>query len=191
MQFIAGLTVILDLIGPEPLRLFGRRLISVPWRKGFSKPAEVAAVVVFLASLVAYIGFLILGLVSDFFKPAREWLSRLYFLESGWGLGISLAVLYVFTLLIFLGGMTDEAHKSKGQYEREAGWALVLAPAFIVAGIVLLVILLPWAVFIYGICLPLSKGLAALLDRARPAHPLRWAAFFLFIAGFHFDLLAS
>ena len=32
---------------------------------------------------------------------------------------------------------------------------------------------------------------AWLLDREKPGHHVRWFGFFLFVAGFHFDLLAS
>ncbi|MGN9788985.1 hypothetical protein ACTMTF_46855 [Nonomuraea sp. ZG12] len=36
-----------------------------------------------------------------------------------------------------------------------------------------------------------AESLAQLLDRERPAHPLRWLAFFIFLYGFALDLLAS
>ncbi|MFB4273715.1 hypothetical protein ACBJ59_00355 [Nonomuraea sp. MTCD27] len=36
-----------------------------------------------------------------------------------------------------------------------------------------------------------TEGLARLLDRERPAHPLRWFGLFLFVYGFALDLLAS
>ncbi len=79
----------------------------------------------------------------------------------------------------------------KKVYRTRLNSALFLAPPLIAATILVTLLLLPWAVAVYGICLPASRGLAVLLDRSRPAHPLRWVAMGLFVAGFHFDLLAS
>jgi hypothetical protein len=57
--------------------------------------------------------------------------------------------------------------------------------------LVLTVPVLLWMALSRGIVLPVIRGLAVLLNRSQPAHPLRWAAFGLFLIGFHFDLLAS
>jgi hypothetical protein len=43
----------------------------------------------------------------------------------------------------------------------------------------------------YGLVLTLGSLVADLLDGARPGHKMRWLAFFLFLFGFHFDLLSS
>ena len=85
----------------------------------------------------------------------------------------------------------DVPRKTKAQLKDEMSNALFLVPVVVVTALVAGAILLPWLLFIYAFCVPLSRGLAWLLDRAKPAHPLRWIAVLLFVIGFHFDLLAS
>jgi hypothetical protein len=195
LQFLSGLTVILDLIGPDPLRSFGRRLLRVSWRKSVSKPAENVAVAVFLVSLLGYLAFLVLLFTSDFFsiggemvEVLRSWGERL---DGSW-----LEFLFCFVgIIVFwvVAGAAIETKpgKTKSEYKGDAMVVAFLTPAVIVAGLAVVVLLLPWIVFIYAVCLPVSRGLAALLDSARPAHPLRWIALAMFVVGFHLDLLAS
>lgn len=49
---------------------------------------------------------------------------------------------------------------------------------------------LPLAAFYVPTVLAVA-GTAAILDRAQPAHLLRWLALVFFLVGFHFDFLAA
>jgi len=194
LQFLAGMTVVLDLIGPDPLRAFGRRLQKVPWSRGFTGPAEVLAVVVLTVSLLGYVVFIVL-LFTDLFPfgkpvtsailaPVRHGLGWLG--GQWWGSCLCMAVI---GLAVLLHHLTPRAPRNQVGLAVRLDW--LLWPAVIVGLLAVALLLLPWALVIYGFCLPVSHGLAALLDRTQPAHPLRWVAFGLFVAGFHFDLLAS
>lgn len=113
---------------------------------------------------------------------------------TGWVDAISLALIFAVAmgLTVWLSA-TQQGRRPKSMVQswENVAMALFLAPIAIAAAVVILAILLPWAVFIYGVCLPLSRGLATLLSRMEPSHPLRWIAFTIFVIGFHFDLLAS
>jgi hypothetical protein len=197
LQFAAGLTVLLDLIGPEPLRTFGQRLSRVPWSKSFSRPAEVVAIVIFLASFAIYSSFFA-AIILPVVYPFGDEFIRITLPDTWFTTGWAGAILLVFVLAAATGlsawlaaAQQGTRPRSRIQYWEDIMVALFLAPIAIAAAVVILTILLPWAIFIYGICLPASRGLAALLSRMGSAHPLRWIAFIIFVVGFHFDLLAS
>jgi hypothetical protein len=199
LQFVAALTVVLDLIGPEALRAFGKQLGKVPWRARFTGGAERAAAVLFVLSAIAWIIIAVIGLFDDSFGPARE-AARAYneavgALDGGWriAIGVLLALIFVvaFALPFWYISSSDATGKSKSQLKSEGYLVMLIAPALVLALIAVGIFMLPWAVFIYGLCLPVSRFLAFLLDRTRPAHPARWLAFVLFVVGFHFDFLAT
>ncbi|MGI5503599.1 hypothetical protein [Lentzea sp. CA-135723] len=201
LQFAAGLTVLLDLIGPDPLRAFGKRLTRVPWAKGFRRTSEVVAVVVFVVSLIAYAVFWVVSVLPDLIPPVSDLLVRRAPAEpvelGVWGPVLVFVAVCVFFGLIFLTHWLiyergqARTPKSKAQLKDEATNAMFFVPVVAVAALLAGAVLLPWLVFIYGLCVPVSRGAAWLLDRGRPAHPLRWAALVLFVIGFQFDLLAS
>lgn len=204
LQFVAGLAVVLDLIGAEPLRAFGRRLTKVQWGRGMSRTSEGVAVVVFAVSFVVYVVFIVLLFVSDY-VPALSWRrfevagARVGEWLDGSPFGIPIVVGAFFAYLglaelthrLLYGGDRGSSAKTRAEYKRELNASLFLAPVVLVATLVVGIVLLPWLLFIYAFCVPVSRGLAWLLDRTQPAHPLRWAAMVLFVVGFHFDLLAS
>jgi hypothetical protein len=211
LQFLAGLTIVLDLIGPDPLRAFGRRLWVVEWGKRFDRSAEIIAAVVVVATLVGYLVLLVLSYSVEGFLPDVD-ISSTWF-DTGYGaltMGIAFVIVWIASgelveKMLQKAESQESPSKITGnsladlenmQKEIVAGrkrvrLAFSLGPILIIAMLLVLLVLLPWAVVIYGICLPVSRGLAALLDRSRPAHPLRWLAVGLFIVGFQFDLLAS
>ncbi|MCA1604302.1 MAG: hypothetical protein LC775_02190 [Acidobacteria bacterium] len=207
-QFVAGLSVVLDLIGPDPLRAFGRRLWVVEWGKRFERTSEVIAAIVVAATLVGYIALLILSYFMEGLLPEVDisgtWLDTYY---GALVMGISFVIVWI-TLGTVAEKMWKDAEsppritgnaledlenmkKDIAEGRKRINQAMSFGPIIMIGVLLALLILLPWAVFIYGICLPVSRGLAAVLDRSRPAHPLRWLAFSLFVIGFHFDLLAS
>ncbi|MEU8356490.1 hypothetical protein AB0C27_10820 [Nonomuraea sp. NPDC048882] len=204
LQFMAGLTVILDLIGPEPLRAFGKRLLRVPWARGFSSGAEKVAVVTFVTTLLAYIALWVLMFVSEFVAPVERFFAQL--LTPLWTAGrwidqrpwlLPLLILGFFSFLALSSVVhkrlwpQDDTTKTRKELRGELDLALFVTPVALIAAIAVGLLLLPWLIFIYGLCVPLSRGIGWLLDRHRPAHPARWIALVLFIVGFHFDLLAS
>jgi hypothetical protein len=195
LQFLAGLTVILDLVGPDALRAFGKRLTKVPWSKGFSTGADWAASVVMLLSFVAYVGFFVVSYLADHFVTVQEMFGDLIDVVIAKlkevGAGLILVALFLTSVLLYRLATSGEPRMRRRQRQSEAKLAVVASPAALIAIVTFTILVLPWALFIYGLCLPLSRGLAFLLDRARPAHPARWVAFFLFVVGFHFDFLAS
>ncbi|WIX85439.1 hypothetical protein [Amycolatopsis sp. DG1A-15b] len=195
LQFAGGLTVVLDLIGPERLRAFGKRLYVVNWTKAVTTPAEGVAVVVAVVTLMAYLAFFALTLASTAFdwaeqvvRPVKEliaWAKPV--LDSFW-FQLPLILLLFF---IALGSMLDAKPKNKA--EARSAWraGCLLAPVIVATVILAGLILLPWVVLIYGICWPMSRGLAFLLDHKKPGWVVYVVAFAFVVIGFHFDMLAS
>ncbi|HUQ55903.1 hypothetical protein, partial [Lentzea sp.] len=70
-------------------------------------------------------------------------------------------------------------------------WLLVFLPLLYVPGFAFYVVSLLWSLLgaAFGFAVP--RPLAWSLDREKPGYHVRWFGFFLFVAGFHFDLLAS
>lgn len=189
LQFAAGLAVILDLIGPESLRNFGRRLSTMPWSKNFRSAAPVIIHVIIIGTVMVYgILFILVSLFSSSVhvsvSPKDNSLDK--YIEDNLWPG-SIAALFLITALILILFYMDQTGADKNDW----GMILFLAPPVALGLAIVTILLLPGALFIYGFCIPVSRGLAVLLDRARPAHPARWVAFVLFIVGFHFDMLAS
>lgn len=199
LQFVAALTVVLDLIGPDALRAFGKQLARIPWRARFTRGAERAAAILSVLSAVTWIIIAVIGLFDDTFGPARA-ATKAYneavgALDDRWkiAIGVLLAIFFiaVFAAPFWYISSSDATGKSKSELKSEGYLVMLIAPVLVMALIAVGIFMLPWVIFIYGMCLPASRGLAFLLDRARPAHPARWLAFGLFLVGFHFDFLAS
>jgi len=179
-QFVAGLTVVLDLVGPDRLRTFGGRLRGQSWRRladRMERPVMASTAVLLLSYYVLVFLFV--------------WAPK-----TMADLGISLAWLFgpagfVAALLSLLGVGFLLLRVARRHYDR-IGRDGILRHAYrlppLLVGLVPIVL---WVVISRGLLLPLVNGLARVFDRARPGHPLRWGAFALFIVGFQFDLLAS
>ncbi|MEU5864025.1 hypothetical protein ABZ815_22830 [Nonomuraea sp. NPDC047529] len=171
LQFFAALTVVLDLIGPESLRAVGRRARRRVFEH-HSRRSPFLGTVVMVTAALAWVGFvsymLVLSLTStDPFIPRWTAASALVL----WTVVAAMAVL---------------VHRimSRDHWSFKRGLGIWIG-AFLLGTLVipgLLFVLLAMGAF---------DTLAALLDRARPAHALRWIALVLFLVGFHFDFLAS
>ncbi|MEV5889507.1 hypothetical protein [Nonomuraea fuscirosea] len=187
------------MIGPDALRAFGKQLAKVPWRARFTRGAERAAAILAVLSAIAWVIIAVIALLDDSFGPAQEAV-RAYnqavgALDSRWriAIGVLLALFFVvvFALPFWYISSSDATGKSKSELKSEGYLVLLVGPVLMMALIAVALFMLPWVVFIYGLCLPGSRGLAFLLDRTRPAHPARWLAVVLFVVGFHFDFLAT
>lgn len=168
MQFLGGLTVVLDLIGPERLLAIARRtselprsmLSAGPWMelRAADRPTRhhghslVDVTPTFSAAFVVVAG---IGVLLWLYVPFESiyvvaWLA--------WGL------IAVPTFAMFAGLVT-----TWGVYA-----LICLPPVF------------------YFLLIGAPSYLAyRLIGRDSQAHPARWIAFILFVIGFQFDLLAS
>lgn len=195
LQFAAGLTVVLDLVGPDRLRAFGQRLLVVNWTKKVTRPAEVMSLAVGLLTFLVYVGVVVLMVTSTAFdwaedvaRPVKqlfEWAKPV--INSFWFLAPVTIILFFITL----AWVTEGKPKNRAQARDEANTGCLLAPVILVTVIVVGILLLPWILFLYGICWPLSRGLAFLLDHKRPGWILYLVAVVFFVIGFHFDMLGS
>lgn len=179
-QFLAGLTIVLDLIGPGPLRAFGARLRDVSWRQLADK-AEKFVVAITALFLLSYYLLLFLFIFADRFM-ARLGMS-IGSLFGPFGIVVALLSLFGVGFLLANGWRRESSRKE----QRDMFWYATKAPFFIVAAVPVGL----WFAVSRGLLVPLVSGLSAVFDRAQPGHPLRWGAFALFVIGFQFDLLAS
>lgn len=183
-QFLAALTVVLDLVGPEALRGFGRRLTGISWSRARQVGRSVLAVIVAILVLsLPVVGLLAVSLA--FMEQQGQPVPDLPRVPGHWPLiamGLFLALWGAAALAFQVTG------RATGSEALAAGFVHV--PEAFAYVLTALCFWLPWAL-ICGLCVPLLRGTAFLLDRARPAHPARVVAAVLFIIGFHFDFLAS
>lgn len=177
-QFVAGLTVVLDLIGSDRLRAFGSRLRGHSWRQFADKMEGPVMVGTAVILLIPYL-FLFLSLIADngradlnslpwWVSPASDAAASFMFVGVG------------FLALRFVRRRDDR--KGRGRIIRYVD----RLPLIIVS----LVPIALWVALSRGLLL-IVNVIARAFDRTRPGHPLRWSAFTLFLVGFHFDLLAS
>ncbi|MEU8818749.1 hypothetical protein [Actinoplanes sp. NPDC048796] len=225
LQFAAGLTVVLDLAGPERLRGIGQRaeerlgrtsLRALPSRvRGQFSSTQTA--MVWVAAVPAWL----FGVALPFYwmqVTVLKWDRAFAFWASlttaasialirvprvGWFLCVSISVA-VYVVGYVKHGMPDYddmAWWQKGLLSQEGSDYLFLVGALIalVAGVVLfgilagaLIIVLSLATSLYLVTvMGVSRSAEWTLNNANPGHALRYAAFALFLLGFHFDLLAS
>ncbi|WP_439380751.1 hypothetical protein [Amycolatopsis lexingtonensis] len=178
LQFAAGLTVVLDLVGPDRLREFGMRLRRQSWRRLADKLEQpvLAAGALFMAAYLAAI------LALAVIKPSQGFSRAVLRLLLG-PVGFAGLLLCLIALgFLFL----RNSRRARG--EGEVGPPVfAYVPFLLVGGIPILL----WVAVTRGLLIPLTYGLVRAFDRTHPGHPLRWAAFVLFVAGFGLDLLAS
>ena len=179
-EFVAGLTVVLDLIGPDRLRTFGGRLRGQSWRQFADRmdgPVMAGTAVILLSYNLLFLLFVFTGnAMAD--------------------LGVSPALLFgpagaVAALLSLLGVGFLLLRTVRRRYDRQGRGGILRHAERLPTLIVGLVPIVLWVGLSRGLLLPLVNALARAFDRTRPGHPLRWSAFVLFIVGFQFDLLAS
>ncbi|WP_104482398.1 hypothetical protein V5P93_005643 [Actinokineospora auranticolor] len=179
LQFVAGLTVVLDLVGPDRLRAFGAELRGQSWRRLADK-LEVPVMMVTAVTLVMYYLLVFLTIF------AREAMA---------GIGVTPALLSgpvgaVLALLVVLGVgflLLRVVRKQGGQTRRGIMAHAERLPLYLVGAAPIAL----WITATRFLLLPAVNGLARAFDRTHPGYPLRWAAFALFVVGFQFDLLAS
>jgi len=181
LEFTAGLVVVLDLVGPEPLRALGRRFSRLTWSSAdetFSRATNLLGLIAGV-SLIGYLYALAASYVHADLFPGI----------SGRSLGVLVSI--AVTVVVFLALAVLLGKLSDGQLGMATVLAPLVVPAMLLSILIGAVVLLPWLAFIHLFVVPTCKALAWLLNQDRPAHVLRWVAFVLFIVGFHFDLLAS
>ncbi|GAA2917662.1 hypothetical protein Acy02nite_92350 [Actinoplanes cyaneus] len=161
MQFVAGLAVILDLVGPDRLRVAGKRMGTAlgsvrNYLIGFRSSPERTlngAIQTAGGAFLVSIGALMLFLL------ATNWAAMTKDLTTIAPVGLAL-VLLIFFLAI-------------GSPESSAGARIPLLG-------------LGWLAATSTLGL-----IAAILDKANPGHAVRWLGFLLFVMGFGLDLLGS
>jgi hypothetical protein len=161
LQFAAGLTVLLDLIGPERLRRSGRRAreraatvyVQLIRMRRMPEQTPNGAVQMALGLFLFGINLFLLGLL------ATDWALATRSLATLAPFVVAPVVLLTYLLV--------------GGPEKSAGARLpLLGLAWLATGLLL-------------------GPLVAILDKANPGHILRWLGLILFIAGFGLDLLGS
>ncbi|MEU5695443.1 hypothetical protein [Actinosynnema sp. NPDC020468] len=177
LQFAAGLTVVLDLVGPERLREFGNRLRPPSWRRLADRLDEpvMTGVTLFLA------GYLLLLVGSDVVHPPQAVSPVITGLVRGPAGVTGVVLCFVSIGFVALRRLT-RIREDEGAPPL-MGYLLVL----VVSGVPMLA----WIAVTRGLLIPLVNGLARAFDRTDPGHPLRRVAFVLFVVGFGLDLLAS
>jgi hypothetical protein len=179
-QFLAGLTIVLDLIGPEPLRAFGARLRDVSWRQLADKAENVVIAITALFLLSYYLLLFLFIFAGPFMAKVGMSIDLLF---GTFGFVVALLSLFGVGFLLARRWRRESGHKERGGVL----WYAAKAPFFIVAAVPVGL----WVAVSRGLLVPLVNGLSTIFDRAQPGHPLRWGAFVLFVIGFQFDLLAS
>lgn len=180
LQFLAGLTVVLDLIGPEPLRAFGARLREQSWGQ-FADKAEKFVMAITTLFLLSYYLLLFLFIFTDpFMTKIGMSISSLF---GTFGFVVALLSLLGVGFLLDRGRRRGPSHKEQGDILGYAAKVHFFIVAAVPVGL--------WVVVSRVLLVPFVNGLARVFDRAQPGHPLRWGAFVLFVIGFQFDLLAS
>lgn len=191
-QFAGALTVILDLVGPERLRAWGRSLhrrSSQPLAQrvpGALRTIRDVFAVMFSWAITTTPG------PSDDPEESerkRELLDRQERLGVGCGtLAFGLIATYA---AAWLGSQTDAFGRLSTL------WQVLLLLLWVAVGGPLLIALLLTvsraAVLSVGIALDvlLARPAAAIFDTRHPGLWAKWVGVFLLVAGFHFDLLAS
>ena len=180
LQFLAGLTVVLDLVGPDRLRAFGGRLRGQSWRQVADRMEM--PVMMFTAVLLLFYHLLLF-----LFVFAGDVMADLG-ASPGWLFGPAGAVVGSVSLLGVGFLLLEKDRRDRGRRGRRGVLRHVDRLPSLIVGAVPIAL---WVVVSRGLLLPLVNGLARAFDRSRPGHPLRWSAFVLFVLGFQFDLLAS
>lgn len=178
LQFAAGLTVLLDLAGPDRLRDFGTWLRRQTWRRLADK-LEQPVMTGMGWFLLVYVGSLVAVAVA---RPPQAVTHAVVGLLLG-PVGITGVVLCALSLgFLFLKALKEDRQEAEGSL-----FLLAYLPFLLVGGIPMLL----WIAVTQGALIPLADRLAKAFDRALPGHPLRLLAFVLFVVGFGLDLLAS
>jgi hypothetical protein len=206
-QFVAGLTVLLDLIGAERLRGLG-----IKWRKAstrlietaraFARPRMAFDLFLYTLDLLKYFHFRDEkkgGFIKSFHSGGEEGpheeLARLNekgrIIDERYGIPvgklIAILIRFGFVVIMILGSIPIILNLSYN--------------ATYVSGIAFLVLLLSgpiiaFSLFVFaGITMApvviVLRPVAWLLDRGNPGYHIRWIAFFVFLIGFYFDLLST
>jgi hypothetical protein len=185
LQFLAGLTIVLDIVGPTRLRTAGQRL--APTRAKFyyylallaSKHVWIALTVALAVSVTAMLA--IVHFVEED-NPVKE-------LIPAWAKGAITAWIIISFLAALIFRLGDK-RKQLPSAGASIAVGLSLAPAIVFFVVLITLILLPLLTVLYLLVLAM-RMMASLLDRDSPGHAFRSIAAALFIVGFHFDLLAS
>jgi len=212
LESLGTLTVILDLIGPKRLRLWGKQMGTNPFTGKLFKQAFHSVSMWLLSFAVSFAFYTWIAIRRYRWErhafnlvDLDRWFPAFIPDRIGWSYIGGLAVLF----LIF--GITEE-FASRGRFRsllsQAVGWIFVafFLPAVLVLGVY-------WAlklgyVVAVGVFAFVSAGITAWLvmksldlgfarpvawvfDRKKPGEPARWTALVLVLVGFHFDLLSS
>jgi hypothetical protein len=194
-EFLAGLTVLLDIIGPERLRAFAR--------SGTVTARERLRQLRMLATLKAWGDFMFTmplaasGLrgfdestrirLHEEQRERSEEVHERYKLSSGLEWFLSLLLTACAVVLIFSRSLSHRLFETVVNHP----WLLVFGIVLIIPGFLFYLASLMRALVYAGLGVLILRPLAWLLDQPKPGYGLRWLCFFLFVIGFQFDLLAS
>jgi hypothetical protein len=200
LQLWAGLTIVLDLIGPEPFDRAGKRITHIGARtlRMVHSIAEVALAslpipMMFIGFLAAHVGYQVLAwsLLDMLFPGEPDDATPPIFRNPV----VLLGAMAAWVVCSFLGCVIDRlaklellaAERREGLFQK--GFRVAIqAPGVTLGGLLVIVILaLPSALWAASVA-SLSM-LTWTLKRSKIAHLLKWTALFLFLLGFHFDLL--
>jgi hypothetical protein len=203
LEFTAVAAVVLDLVGPDRLRTWGRQLRQPVFRKVEDWGLlEVVGLVITIGLIIEY---------HAYYNKAGQWLVVHIFnfyqrlpAEAYWIAGalsatfltLALAVLpwrrhdwaiQFFKVSTFISAIPFFVAYQVALWKFFLSWShgYILVPLTYTT--VLLILIVP----LYIIDLLIVNPISWLLDRERPGQPVRWLSVVLFIMGFHFDLLAS
>lgn len=182
LQFVAGLTVILDLMEKQ-LGALGGRLRHQSWKPLSDRmrgpSTAIAGTILITYPLSALVGSQL---------PAGNALTRVFFEVPDSWVGIVLALLALGTVGYLMSVLWNRDQEEAATAAETPQQKMLRVGSFLLTGALPLVV---WLALTRGVLLPIVSGLVKVFDRPEPGRPLRWVAFFLFLVGFGFDLLAS
>ncbi|MEV6238819.1 hypothetical protein [Lentzea sp. NPDC051838] len=193
-QFVAGLAVLLDLIGPVRLRTWAQGSAGV----AMTRLRQLRL----LATLDAWDDFRQHGLSGVSPRGvSRSERARLVLRQveeqeefrEHYRVSATVEALVLWAILGFFiaGIVSDSLMNWTIATVKDDPWLLVFLPLLYVPGFAFYVVSLLGSLLGAAFGFVVLRPLAWLLDRENPGYHVRWFAFFLFVAGFHFDLLAS
>lgn len=198
IQFLGGLTILLDLLGPERLRRWGQGMAKGPFRKIAARSADSAV----METLCLIVAAAIAVWLDDYLGAPARWLQAVEGqIPDAW----------VWVFLVVLGGsiwlavVTNKAASTIRRWSRRAAITVAVAGGALSVTYLLAYLLTDLLRFVpivgaviaiwWGLLIALewvvARPVAWVLDRQAPGQPVRWFGVVLVVVGFHFDLLSS
>ncbi|MEO3926925.1 hypothetical protein ABGB07_24080 [Micromonosporaceae bacterium B7E4] len=185
MQYLGGLTVVAEIVGPERFRSFGDRLTGIPWRSWWERTVVMAAKWWFALLILGLVASL-LGLPWEAYRTyTRVLMPTIWATDQPWGWPVFIALSLVVTVLAATSPTATPAERP-----RIVLGGILLGPMIVLLLGTLVIVALVLAALIILLALPVTRLLTFLLTRLRRA-AVYSIAFVLTTAGFLLDLWAS